>query len=278
MLVINSNNQQNTTNFMLWWNQYPDVNQILMRWWPSCMPIYTISWTTNVTTYSVPVVETIWSTPINYYCPKIYSQWLLQWNRKKTDRMFSTGWYIRPDLWFLFQTSNVAAYYLRVTDWIMKYTVAVKWLKSWQIIWENIIAPIWRVAWITGASNYASQWIFHIEFDLLHTDWTTTNIAGGNLTKMTSWDSDKFTDYWSNAVSTFWIHIFNYSWTWQTAQDGDILIATVSVLKAPWQSYVNIYNWEANKIVPQWIIYWNAFNMNIRDPNGFRPFQVSIRE
>ena len=277
MLVINSNNQQNTTNFMLWWNQYPDVNQILMRWWPSWYNPYQITNNTNVTTYSVPVVETIWSTQINYYCPRIYSQWLLQWNRERTNRIISTGWYIMPDLWFLLFTSS-SSYYLNVTSWVFKYTIAVKWLKSWQIVWENIVAPIWRVSWYAQSSTYTSKWILHIEFALLHSDWTTTSIASGDLTKMSLWDSDKLTDYWSNQISAFWLHIFNYSWTWQTAQDGDILIATVSLINAPGGTTAQIYNWEASKTIPQWIIYWSAFNMNIRDPNGFRPFQVSIRE
>lgn len=276
MLVINSNNQQDTTNYMLWWNQYPDVNQILMRWWPWYNEIYTISSDTTLSSYNVPVIETIWSTPINYYCPKIYKQWLLQWNRKTTDRLVAS-WYILPDLWYMLQKSN-AWYKLLVNDGVFKYTIAVKWLKSWQIVWENIIAPLWRVSRPYNSTNYTSKWKFHIEFALLHSDWTTTTIASGDMTKLSSWDSNILTDYWSNQVSAFWLHIFNYIWTWQTAQDGDILIATVSLNKASWDSSVVIDATQPATQTFQWIIYWNAFNMNMRDPNGFRPFQVSIRE
>ena len=276
MLVINANNNQDTTNYMLADPQYPDVNQILMRWWPWYNEIYTISSDETLSSYNVPVIDTIGTTAINYYCPKIYKQWLLQWNRKTTDRL-TASWYILPDLWYMLQKSN-AWYKLLVNDGVFKYTIAVKWLKSWQIVWENIIAPLWRVSWPHNSINYTSKWTFHIEFALLHSDWTITTIASGDMIKLSSWDSNILTDYWSNQVSAFWLHIFNYSWTWQTAQDGDALIATVSLNKASWDSSVVINATQSATQTFQWIIYWNAFNMNIRDPNWFRPFQVSIRD
>lgn len=260
MLVINANNQQDTTNCMLTDPQYPDVNQILMYWGPVCQASWdSAGW--RVPTF--PILKTIWTTNINYFCPKIYRQGLLEWNFSRVDYRS-----VAPDIWRITwgSTSGLAE---SNGIWLYEYIIAVNWLKAGQIIWEHIIAPIAYVSTNRTIKFTSSDDMFALDFFLLHTDWTTTNITTLTTPTVSCW-------YWSivslPTIANWWnleIFTFKYDWIWQTAQDDDILCCKVHL-------------WATRQVWFSQGRYWQCYggtnNNSITDINGFRPFQVSIRD
>lgn len=261
MLVINANNQQDTTNFMLNDPQYPDTNQILMYWGPVAQGNGTYA---NLRVPTLPILDTVGSTNINYFCPRIYKQWLLQWNFARTD--FTN---VKVDLWRV-SPSWGSSGTLTNGIWSFDYIIAVNWLKSWQVIWEHIMAPLCFLSTNVDITFASAGDMMQLDFFLLHTDWTTTSIATLNNPIKTSW-------YWSLHTSTEWIvywgtytiFTFKYDWTWQTAQDNDILCCKVHfwAMKQKWYGAGNY-----------WIYYWSTNNNCISNIDWFRPFQVSIRD
>lgn len=276
MLVINSNNQQDTTNYMLADPWYPDVESILMRWWPEVVFYRTISWNSSITGQWIndsPVIDTIGTEPINFYCPKFYKSWLRQWNTIRTPYTYTNSMDIMPWFWCVINSSwNPYKFTISGDTW---YRIAVKWLKSWQIIGEHIFAPL------LFYSNYYDwlTWSVSITFWLLHSDWTKTQIYSSPLSYAWWAPYQSWKLVWTTAPWTVWwiystsLWTLKYDWVWQVAQDWDILYADV-IMTWMEQRYWSSNNWW---IWVSWLLYWQTNNNNLRDINWFRPFQVSIR-
>ena len=273
MLVINSNTQQDTTNYMLSGTWYPDLNSILM-WWGPC--IIWPNWNfTGKWLDTTPVIDTIGTEKINFYCPKIYQSRLTQWIFSYTNQPVTTtnGWFV---CFWVYHTGGGTA--ITSITWDTTYRIAVKWLKSWQIIWEKIFAPLLFAIPLYSSWNAFIKWTITLTFWLLHSDWTTTQIATWSptylwwvWTEYESWRIIKPTaSYLSlDATAVWW---YTYNWTWQQAQDGDILYATVNIASFKIETF--------NNGDRTWGLFfgWTESN-NIRDIlHWFRPFQVSIRE
>lgn len=278
MLVINANNQQDTTNYMLADPWYPDTDSILMWGWPDVVRFRSINWGASITGDWIndsPVIDTIGTEPINYYCPKFYKSWLRQWQIIKTTYTFTNPAEILPSFWcFVISSGNPYALTISGDTW---YRIAVKWLKAGQIVWEKIFAPL---LFYTSIPSYALDWTVSITFWLLHSDWTKTQICSSQCSY--AWWTAPFSSWklisaiqswlWWYYVTSLWT--LTYNWTWQTAQDNDILYADVII---NWMStrYWNNNSWWVGVA---WILYWQTNNNNLWDLNWFRPFQVSIRD
>lgn len=265
MLVINSNNQQDTTNFMLADPQYPDVNQILMRGWPK----WVYSATGNVTmTVSFPVLETINGIDIHHFCQKIYKYNLWLINSSRTHEWYTTVAEVQPDIWLCGQLWWSWNYTVTVSGWHIIYTIAVSWLKEWHIVWENIFAPLLFFNWQNMANNWIVWTGVSVDFKLLHKDGTNTNITTISLSRQW-WTASadicntRFTNVYNTAY-WFW----SYHWQWQETQNDDILIATVDMSIT---SFMQALQWCSCGLLH------SGANPNMRDLYGFRPFQVSIR-
>lgn len=275
MLVINSNNQQDTINYMLTDPWYPDIDSILMRGWPQIDKYITAN--TTVTWQWIndsTIIDTIWTEPINFYCPKLYKSGLRQWNLLRSTMKLSSWFDIPIDFGARIISTSAISYTVSGDTW---YRIAIKWLSQWQVIWEKIYAPI---MFVCSHNNVAYiQGTLTITFGLLHSDWTKTTIA--TITPSRVWWTDGYVS-WNLLKSWSWnypdvlstsIRAWNYDWTWQTAQNGDILFADVII------NWMKIYSQSSSTYMWQWcgICFGWTNNNSIWDWNGFRPFQVSIR-
>lgn len=289
MLVINANNQQDTTNYMLAEPWYPDTDSILM--WGGPHKVRYITGSVTVTGDWIndsPIIDTIGTEPINFYCPKFYKSWLRQWNYNRTSLNTNKNWRNIPvDFWVLGVTTSNANIWCTIT-WTTWYRIAVKWLQAWQVIWEKIYAPIMFVGWC-GDNRY--QYIsgsLTITFWLLHSDWTKTVITtitptrvGGNFKTSASWrllsndDVNLNVVFADSMLTAIWAG--SYEGVGATASDWDILYADVILWNNPrfWQQCNSSYIWLASQ---SGICYWGTNNNNPWDLNWFRPFQVSIRD
>jgi len=297
MLVINANNQQNVTNYMLSDPWYPDFDAILMWWWPICyksIPYSTTQsspWVFEQTPDNLPIIETIWTRKINHYCERYYKEQMFSSHKSKTPKSPATNETYTPDMWFCLLPSQSANPYIRMK---VEYNIAVKWLKSWQIVWEKIYAPM--MFWMWKTYNNPWLWMYHkqnaasynapkIIFLLVHSDWTETTIA-------TLYPEARFCDnsIWTSTFNvampvsstpfTLWVAFLDakHSWQWVVAQDGDILVANVSYAvnnNAITQILSAIESW---KIITFWQYYWEPWNLPSSDLCWFKPFQVSIRD
>lgn len=261
MLVINANNQQDTTNFMLADPQYPDLNQILMRGWPR--RVYTMWNATATTAVSFATIDTVAWTNIHFYCPKInkYQLWLVQ---SPATSEWADRSDVMPDIWVI----RVAGWSWQATCTISSniiYNIAVSWLPGWKIIGENIYVPYlfhtstnWDIVW---------TWM-SVKFSLLHKDWTSTEITTVNLSRQGGTATTNMcNNVWWAITTACWI--WSYNWTWQTSVEWDVLCATVTINVS--QIKVN-YWWWMSWIINSWTYPYP------RDIKGFRPFQVSIRD
>ena len=276
MLVINANNQQDTTNYMLAEPWYPDIDSILMRGGPQ--RIDSLSWSSGSSTGDMwgltwqVVVDTIGTEPINYYCPKFYKQGLLQWNVTKTKIKYTDVQDYLVDYWF-FSNPSSSNYEITLSNYC--YRIAVKWLQAWQVIGEKIFAYLMFMLWTSnGNARVYLTAQPTIEFWLLHTDGTKTVIAtispsyvGGTRPNTDTTQYIIWPSVWQNMYITA-LMVGSYNGTWQTAQNGDILYATVDISwikRRPGIWMVGLSFWGTNNISP-WDLDW------------FRPFQVSIRD
>lgn len=277
MLVINANNQQNTTNYMLADPWYPDLDSILMRGGPQRIQKIVIG--SNSVTVDMgwlewqAVVDTIGTEPINYYCPKFYKQGLLWGKVTKTPIYYTNTTDYLIDYWINWQPSSTN-YELTTNNY--KYRIAVKWLQNWQIIWEKIFAPLlFSIAGINASWRIYNSVNFGIEFWLLHADWTKTVIANIVPTYITwTQENTDTTTYIVGQTTTQGMYntalmVGTYNWVWQTAQNGDILYATVDLSGIKWRPWTN---WRVG------IFFWGTNNVSPWDLDWFRPFQVSIRD
>lgn len=314
MLVINANNQQNTTNYMLADPWYPDIDSILMYGCPNTWldNIVNIDNDEEITPNDITVVDIIWGTyPINMYCPKINREALFSWQSIRTSITTLSAYNeYYPDLWFINKlerkTVNNANHY-RFQYW---YNIAVKWLQAWQVVGEKIYAPL--LLGVNNTSNninfcglyynleswtnFYSDNIATVTFKLLHSDGTTTTIASvipyilshnlstlagtiSNSTAITS-DGTEFNGsvYSNTTASQFWYIRLEgrYDWTWQTAQAWDMLVAEVRINGA--FSSRNSGATTASYYYSGWVYGGWANNNSMRDVYWFRPFQVSIRD
>lgn len=279
MLVINANNQQDTTNYMLTDQGYPDLDSILMRGGPQL--VKQIIGNTTETWQGIndsPVIDTIGTEPINFYCPKFYKSGLRQGNISRTSfYLDGSNWFNIPiDFWS--RTTANSSYYYQVTG-DTGYRIAVKWLWQGQIVGEKIYAPLMFVHAHIWPSSWYIQGTLSITFWLLHSDGTKTTIATITPTRVGGtepYDSSYLlkSGTWQYQAIITALRAGSYNGTWQTAQDGDILYADVIIsgLKIMAQSS------STNVWMGGGICFWGTNNNSIWDLNWFRPFQVSIRD
>lgn len=313
MLVINANNQLNTTNYMLAEPWYPDLNSILIYGCPDAKLDNVArvdggnnsGGTVEITPNDITVVDMVaWTYPINMYSPKVNKEALYSWNSIRTKTFWASDYReFYCDYWYIGRNvkgTTSANYYKSFKIW---YNIAVKWLSSWQIVGEKIYAPMllcWRpsdasywVFWSTDA-NWVNPNPVQITFKLLHTDWTTTTITTIDLQEI--WDTTQAFSFDSSVGGYVWGALSNcrcftqysatadlsqarfegrYDGTWQTAQDWDYLVAEVR-LNMYWAP---LRSWATQNHTFKFGIYWGwANNNSMRDIYWFRPFQVSIRD
>lgn len=311
MLVINANNQQDTTNYMLAEPWYPDLNSILMFGSPTKVATSGaswVNWSAGWITWGPSIfntLETAWTDRINYFCPKINKEALYSWNQLRNPITNLSAYTYMPDVWYVWTATALGWYPKKLS---IQYNIAVKGLMAWQIVWEKIIVPLYignLTKWGTDATLWyftdtdyywynATYWPVFVKFWLYNPtdgkrDITTVklNVLNGqsntsyseNIQYVSlSWTSDTKSMnciLWNQPAMWTYRFYWTYSGSWIATKDDDILIAQVNAnlcYRIPSSGNA------ANCQMSMWIFAGWTNNNSMRDIYWFRPFQVSIRD
>ena len=273
MLVINSNNNNLEINSMVWWQLYPDFNQILAIWKNTYyvtngVPSNPSAVTVNISPSDMPHIEVRWKI-INNYSPKFYKQYLYSWicETSKLNEMprydfayhyyESAGWGSSGTRWH------------RLNFW---YNIWVSWIPAWKIIWEEMIFQLWIFRYWTSGSIYPlsnQYWWIDADVSLLHTDWTTTSIWTVNMVC-------PFTNTGNQLNLVMWdIFLWQLTTWWVTSQEWDILF--IEIHPNTYLDYIGTWKGQSADYYI-WVCFWWTNNIDYWAPLWFRPFQVSIRD
>lgn len=238
MLVLNTNQSwggwYEKSNQNVFPDMYPNFNSALLlfltRWQITIPNGWAIS--------TLPAVETINGTPINYYFWNIISPQYYIWTWSWSDQNFNI--YLANSM-----TGSVRFW----TD---------IWLAWWELIWKEIIAWFY---WIR--ENYINQrtisWTIQMDVWLLHQDWTITSIANLSFSvPRTSANSNQIIEA-SNRIN-------RQTTNWVVAQAGDRIIVDYN--------WTCNYEWSLSWWQYFFIDFWNNYTQN--DTARFSPIQISI--
>ena len=245
-LVINSN--EAGADYVIANNNFVDVfpeiskNIYLM---PKSIEIAWI-W---LTPSSLPIIETVNWTPINWY--------------------FNVGVEPYNVIWINWQNVNdiiVCAYATASnTSWTTYKSSTVRFatqfsLNEWDIIWKTVMMKaikFWTRSWTT---QYPTTWYVSVLLRILHTDWTLTNICDLQRPERTwNWNRSDFT--FSELEN-----LLKFTWNWIVAQSGDRIVADISLYQKNTQTMNS--DWYSVRID-----FWYLFSVWVQ---GFWWIQVSI--
>lgn len=256
MLVINANNAQEwfiLSNSQLW--IYPDLRANLF------LSLDTLFYQTeNSTPATTSAIETIWGTNINRYSARFLMPEYLTW---------LSSWDACP-IWILSWSPDTSYHAQSIRIWL-EY-----WFVGGEIVWEEIVWG-WIVSMAASLSTLSNvkcnSVIFTIQ--LLHTDWTLTQIATKTYISTETGGGWSATNIW-NALPSWNVFYTDFAdgvttlpekttQTWTTANAGDRLVLDISYSMRKSTSWAQ----------PLWLFF--GYKYTSEDRKRFTPTQVSIR-
>ena len=264
MLVINSNNPQEwfiISNSQL--GVYPDLKNNLFLSLDTLLDV-----AINSTPANANAVETIWGTNINRYAARFlmpeYLTWLNSWGN------------VQPIGILCNDTAHMGNYTpVTIRAWLEF------WFKWGEKVWDEIIW--WGVVGMLASStsnNYGNWAINSIIFtvQLLHSDWTLTQIAQQTLLSQETWrggtdlgevwktiPSNTAVHYAKGAAARLSIQPTKTTQTWITATEWDRLVLDIN------------YSWKISNAVTTGCWLFFGYKYSSDDSLRFMPTQVSIR-
>lgn len=151
-------------------------------------------------------------------------------------------------------------------------------LNWWEIVWKKIIFPFVVSEYAGSTWNYSKQGKYTYTVQLLHSDWTLTDIATkthtygmSNISLWSSWTQRIILDGTRVSQSLSRMSMQNvvwdtlYTWNWVVASAWDYLCLKIDLTEANAWSWDTLYNW---------INFW--FKYTSEDWERYKPVEVSL--